>query len=107
MKLSRMRRRPGQEYCSDEKNVAGVFKEEAVTVSVLNTAVLSVAGVSATAIETAFPCPRRVRFYSRVTIILIPSVLEYKAANLHEDLWWNTALYDSNIRFQQHEEEEI
>mmetsp|Transcript_7239 Transcript_7239/g.10225 ORF Transcript_7239/g.10225 Transcript_7239/m.10225 type:complete len:121 (-) Transcript_7239:297-659(-) len=36
---------------------------------------------------------KRVRFHSKVKVVLIPSITEYKEANIKELLWWNSSDY--------------
>jgi hypothetical protein len=36
---------------------------------------------------------KRVRFYGKVKVVLVPSLEEYKQANLDSLLWWNSSDY--------------
>ena len=36
---------------------------------------------------------KRVRFYGKVKVVLVPSLQEYKQANLDSLLWWNSSDY--------------
>lgn len=40
---------------------------------------------------------KRVHFYGKVKVILIPSVEDYRKENIHKDLWWTAVDIDNAI----------
>lgn len=40
---------------------------------------------------------KRVRFHSKVKIVLIPSLSEYKEADIHNLLWWKASDYQLSL----------
>eukprot|EP00597_Dinobryon_sp_UTEXLB2267_P019306 CAMPEP_0201099200 /NCGR_PEP_ID=MMETSP0812-20130820/8219_1 /ASSEMBLY_ACC=CAM_ASM_000668 /TAXON_ID=98059 /ORGANISM="Dinobryon sp., Strain UTEXLB2267" /LENGTH=86 /DNA_ID=CAMNT_0047355003 /DNA_START=150 /DNA_END=407 /DNA_ORIENTATION=+ len=41
---------------------------------------------------------RKVRFNSKVKVVPIPCLEDYKEANIHDSLWWNTEDYELSYK---------